>query len=86
VTWNSTENRISIGGPGGSGIELLLRQGLDMQQIADFSAYGQPVPAEIDKPMLRYYDVIVFDPRGVNNTTPALASFPNTLERLAWNL
>jgi pimeloyl-ACP methyl ester carboxylesterase len=75
-----------LGGPGGSGIEFLLRQGQQIQQIADFSADVQSVPAETITVLAKYYDIIGFDPRGVNNTTPALACFPNAFERLAWNL
>ena len=34
----------------------------------------------------RYFDVISFDPRGVNHTVPQLNCFPNTFNRLVWSL
>jgi pimeloyl-ACP methyl ester carboxylesterase len=55
-----------------------------MQNIVDFSAV--PPPWNSNSPTSKYFDIVGFDPRGVNNTTPALTCFPTAYERLAWNL
>jgi pimeloyl-ACP methyl ester carboxylesterase len=74
------------GGPGGSGIRSVLHFGLDLQQIVDASVDVKPMPLSSDEAVPRYFDIIGFDPRGVNNTTPPLTCFPNAFERLSWNL
>jgi hypothetical protein len=44
------------------------------------------LPISANEAVPKYYDLIGFDPRGANNTTPPLTCFPNAFERLAWNL
>jgi pimeloyl-ACP methyl ester carboxylesterase len=34
----------------------------------------------------KYYDIIGFDPRGVNHTLPAVECYPSSLQRFAWKL
>ncbi|KEY64736.1 hypothetical protein S7711_05390 [Stachybotrys chartarum IBT 7711] len=50
------------GGPGGSGVDFLLRLGRYLQRV-------------VDKPGTRRYDVVSFDPRGVGLSTPAVDCF-----------
>ncbi|PHH88192.1 hypothetical protein CDD83_7866 [Cordyceps sp. RAO-2017] len=51
------------GGPGGSGVELLLRSGRRLRRI-------------VDKPGRRRYQLVSFDPRGIGNSWPAADCFP----------
>ncbi|KAI4591487.1 hypothetical protein KJ359_013322 [Pestalotiopsis sp. 9143b] len=63
------------GGPGESGVYQVLAEGRHLQTIVDS-------PGEAG----RYFDILSFDPRGVNNTTPPLRCFPDAFNRQAWNL
>lgn len=73
-------NKIStlIGGPGESGIHQILSGGRHVQNMLDAptseSASG------------KYFDIISFDPRGVNNTTPALKCYPDAFNQQSWLL
>ncbi|KAH3537414.1 hypothetical protein KXV64_008333 [Aspergillus fumigatus] len=76
---------INPGGPGGSGVEQALLFGRDMQTIID----GETDPALPTGPAnlsVRYFDIIGFDPRGVNNTTPGFSCFPDSFSQRNWEL
>jgi pimeloyl-ACP methyl ester carboxylesterase len=60
---------INPGGPGGSGVELVLSRGAQLQSVVG-----------------RTHDVVGFDPRGVNNTTPATTCFQTRGAREGWFL
>lgn len=59
---------------GGSGVNLALRQSEHLQEVAD--AAHKPC-SKASKSSDRYFDVVGFDPRGVNNTTPSFTCFPD---------
>ncbi|KAG2019048.1 hypothetical protein GB937_005338 [Aspergillus fischeri] len=76
---------MNAGGPGGSGVGQALLFGRDMQMIVD----GETNPASPTKTanlLARYFDIIGFDPRGVNNTTPGFSCFPDSFSQRNWEL
>ncbi|QDS76680.1 hypothetical protein FKW77_000313 [Venturia effusa] len=74
---------INPGGPGESGINQVLSHGRDLQTILDSPA----APEAINKNATgKYFDVLSFDPRGVNNTTPELHCFPDVASQASWRL
>ncbi|RDW68933.1 putative proteinase [Aspergillus mulundensis] len=73
---------INPGGPGGSGVAQALEVGRNLQTIADANI----VPAEVDQSSDLYFDIIGFDPRGVNNTTPGFSCFPDLSSQRNWEL
>ncbi|KAL2867640.1 putative proteinase [Aspergillus lucknowensis] len=74
---------INPGGPGGSGVTKALLSGRNLQTVVDSAAS----PAETtDGSRHRYFDIIGFDPRGVNNTTPGFSCFPNLFAQKNWEL
>ncbi|KAK4540432.1 hypothetical protein LTR36_009178 [Oleoguttula mirabilis] len=70
---------LNPGGPGGSGIGQVLRGGYSVRTIL---SAGPGADSETAK----HFDIISFDPRGVNNTRPMLTCFPNHLEAAAYSL
>lgn len=54
------------GGPGGSGVTFLQNAGLKLRNLAD-------------KPGIRHYEIISFDPRGVGESRPQLDFLPADL-------
>ncbi|KAK5125923.1 hypothetical protein LTR85_011278 [Meristemomyces frigidus] len=70
---------LNPGGPGGSGIGQVLRGGFDVRTILSAGP-------ETDDKDAKHFDIISFDPRGVNNTRPQLSCFPNHLEAAAHTL
>ncbi|KAL5342130.1 TAP-like protein-domain-containing protein [Aspergillus crustosus] len=73
---------LNPGGPGGSGATQALLSGRNLQSIADAAAS----PSTSQKSEDRYFDIIGFDPRGVNNTTPGFSCFPNLFSQRNWEL
>jgi hypothetical protein len=72
------------GGPGESGISQVLVDGKNLQIILD-----SPVPPADEKSISasgKYFDILSFDPRGVNNTSPGLQCFSDAVNQEAWRL
>jgi pimeloyl-ACP methyl ester carboxylesterase len=72
-----------IGGPGESGVRQILIGGKHVQTIVDSAVPLSTTPHSADT---KYFDIIGFDPRGVNNTTPSIKCFPDAFAQQAWNL
>ncbi|KAL4751067.1 hypothetical protein BDW72DRAFT_100496 [Aspergillus terricola var. indicus] len=72
---------INPGGPGGSGVAQALISGRNLQTIADATV----ILTDMYQSNL-YFDIIGFDPRGVNNTTPGFSCFPNLFSQKNWEL
>lgn len=70
---------INPGGPGGSGVNFALRDGVSIQTIIS-------APLNSTSHGNKHFDVISFDPRGVNNTTPYFACFPDSVQMTAFQL
>ncbi|THY63372.1 hypothetical protein D6C98_01206 [Aureobasidium pullulans] len=71
------------GGPGGSGVAQMLRNGRATQIIVD--AEMNPNTTSVGSEA-RYHDIISFDPRGIAHTTPGIHCFPDSLARSTWAL
>ncbi|CAD6593878.1 MAG: hypothetical protein ASARMPRED_008168 [Alectoria sarmentosa] len=71
---------LNPGGPGGSGINLLLKDGASLQTIV--SSGHSPRNASEN---VTFYDVLSWDPRGVNNTTPGHICIQDRQARIAWD-
>lgn len=69
------------GGPGGSGVAQMLYHGPQLQVIVD-----SDTPVEEATESDKYFDIIGFDPRGVNHSRPLLTCFPDSFARQTWNL
>jgi pimeloyl-ACP methyl ester carboxylesterase len=78
---------INPGGPGGSGVSFVARGGRQLQTIVSSSeepsAFLPTSKYSNDKKEL-YYDIIGFDPRGVNNTTPRSSCFRDDASSMSW--
>ncbi|KAI7682811.1 hypothetical protein KC319_g806, partial [Hortaea werneckii] len=70
---------LNPGGPGGSGVQQVLKGGHSIQTI--LSAGPELDERQAKHP--KYFDIIGFDPRGINNSRPVLNCFPNHLESAA---
>ena len=62
---------LNPGGPGGSGIDLIVKTGRWLQKIVDSD---------------KHFELLSFDPRGVHYTTPPSACFGDPLSRQVWDL
>lgn len=71
---------INPGGPGGSGVNLALKEGKAIRTLVSAG------PDTASNETSRHFDVISFDPRGVNNTTPSLVCFPNHIQHTEFML
>lgn len=60
------------GGPGGSGVDFLLKNAHRLRQILDSPG--------------RKFELLSFDPRGMHRSTPTLTCFETELDREVWNL
>ncbi|CAM1504994.1 Fc.00g106310.m01.CDS01 [Cosmosporella sp. VM-42] len=67
------------GGPGESGIYEATQDGKNLQALVDSSDINTPMDG-------KYFDILSFDPRGVNNTTPRLRCFPSAFNQQSWLL
>jgi pimeloyl-ACP methyl ester carboxylesterase len=75
---------LNPGGPGESGINQVLTDGKNIQTIIDDPL--TPTNENANSTSEKYFDIISFDPRGVNNTTPGLRCFPNAFNQHSWLL
>ncbi|CAG8909606.1 unnamed protein product [Penicillium egyptiacum] len=64
---------------------MILGQGRRLQKIVD--SQNTPVPVQASPTANdKYYDIIGFDPRGINNTTPRYECFTDPHSRQRWSL
>ncbi|KAL1303080.1 hypothetical protein AAFC00_006524 [Neodothiora populina] len=71
------------GGPGGSGVEQVKRNGMATQAIVDSEIDPNATNAQASA---LYHDIIGFDPRGIGRTTPGIQCFPDSMSREAWGM
>jgi len=74
------------GGPGNSGVKFLLQYGASFETFLDpqvpiFTKVSPDLSGNTEK----YFDLISFDPRGVNNTIPRPNCISDPLTRQIWN-
>ncbi|RFU35484.1 hypothetical protein B7463_g872, partial [Scytalidium lignicola] len=67
------------GGPGVSGVGEILWAGKRFQRIVDSPLDPLSAPESS-----KYFDIISFDPRGINNTTPRLQCYPTAAAEMRW--
>ena len=72
---------INPGGPGMSGVADVLNKGKMLQASVDLRADEPSSNSSHIAGERKYFDIIGFDPRGVNNTTPHLNCFPDAMTR-----
>ncbi|KIM93355.1 hypothetical protein OIDMADRAFT_106925 [Oidiodendron maius Zn] len=73
---------INPGGPGGSGVNLALLHGRNIQRIVDSPISPDESLANGEK----YFDIIGFDPRSVGFTTPSFTCFSDPQQRRSWQI
>lgn len=69
---------LNPGGPGGSGINFMLREAVNISEAVN------PLSSAGTTQEGKYFDLISWDPRGVNNTTPHLECFHDALSYDFW--
>lgn len=74
---------LNPGGPGGSGVSLVMAIGPNIQTVVDT---GKSKVLGDNETMGLHYDIIGFDPRGINNTTPSASCFPDDASREFWGV
>lgn len=78
---------LNPGGPGESGVFQVLADGPHLQTVLDSPIPpGPAVGYDAGGQDGKYFDILSFDPRGVNNTTPTLRCFPDAFNRQTWQL
>ncbi|RFU71951.1 hypothetical protein TARUN_10311 [Trichoderma arundinaceum] len=66
---------LNPGGPGASGVDYAVKRASTTQKLL------------VDKPGVRHYEIVSFDPRGIGRTTPVTDCFrSNGFARTAWTL
>ena len=71
------------GGPGLSGVDMMLTTGKSVQRIVDSDL--DPLDASYDAEALpKYFDIIAIDSRGLNNSTPCFSCFPTLTSSETW--
>ncbi|KAH8430610.1 alpha/beta hydrolase [Aspergillus melleus] len=73
---------LNPGGPGNSGVQQVLTEGKLMQGIVD--PESTDLSSVYHTAAGKYFDIISFDPRGINNTTPPFTCFQNSASRKKW--
>lgn len=68
-----------IGGPSGSGVSQVLTDGKRIQGIVDSDAAD--TASNRTATGAKYFDIVSFDPRGINNTTPPFTCFQDPAAR-----
>lgn len=74
---------LNPGGPGESGVYQVLTDGKNLQTILDAEVESSSTQ-EASSAYGKYFDILSFDPRGVNNTTPRLRCFSTASDQLDW--
>lgn len=78
---------LNPGGPGESGVHQVLSDGKHLQTALDSPVSPSQSTLGVDGSHAgKYFDILSFDPRGVNNTTPALSCFPHAFNQQTWLL
>ncbi|KAH8705956.1 TAP-like protein-domain-containing protein, partial [Talaromyces proteolyticus] len=76
---------VNPGGPGESGIYQVLSDGESLQALVDSEGSDITLSnSEVQFP--KHFDILSFDPRGANNTTPRLRCFPDAFSQQVWQL
>ncbi|KAK7522900.1 uncharacterized protein IWZ02DRAFT_450788 [Phyllosticta citriasiana] len=75
---------VNPGGPGGSGVDLVLETGHSIQNMVDSPL--DPAAATTNATAAKYYDIVGFDPRGVGHSSPGAHCFEAGSIRESWEL
>jgi pimeloyl-ACP methyl ester carboxylesterase len=76
---------VNPGGPGESGVYQVLTDGLGLQTVVDSNILPE-AESKVAESDAKYFDILSFDPRGVNNTTPRLRCFLDAFNQQVWQL